>query len=330
MKKRVLLITTGGTIAMKSEKNALAPQLGAEELKQLVPGLSEICDVSSVELFCLDSTNIGHTHWLKMAQTVREHYDDFDGFVITHGTDTMAYTAAALSYLIQNPKKPIVITGSQKPVETLATDSATNLLDSFIYATTPKASGVVIVFDGSVILGSRAKKTRSKSFNAFSSINYPDLAVIIDGRTRSYIEIKPKFKTKFYDKLDPKVGLFKLIPSADSAHLEYLLRHNSAVIIESFGVGGLPEDSGYFSILDKYTAKGKIIVMTTQVMSEGSDIGVYSVGQPLLDRQILQAYDMTLEAVVSKLMWILPQTKKFERVKTLFYKEVAHDISIIV
>ena len=190
-KKRILLLATGGTIASRKSDNGLKPQITPEELIEYIPQVKEICDVEAVQLLNLDSTNMEPSHWKLMVHAIWEHYDDFDGFVIAHGTDTMAYTAAALSYMVQNTKKPIVITGAQKPIDLEITDAKSNLIDSFLYAADDRSQGVQIVFDGKVIAGTRAKKVRSKSYNAFSSIDYPSLAVIQDMNIMRYIPMLP-------------------------------------------------------------------------------------------------------------------------------------------
>ena len=161
-KKRVLLIATGGTIASKRSHHGLIPQITPEELVGYIPQVRDICEVDTIQLLNLDSTNVEPTHWKMMAHAIKEHYEDYDGFVIAHGTDTMAYTAAALSYLVQNSKKPIVITGAQKPIDLEITDAKSNLLDSFLYAADDASQGVQIVFDGNVIAGTRAKKNAFK------------------------------------------------------------------------------------------------------------------------------------------------------------------------
>ena len=147
-KKRVLLIATGGTIASKRSHHGLKPQITPEELVSYIPQVKEFCEVETLQLLNLDSTNVEPAHWKLMTQTIHKYYDAFDGFVIAHGTDTMAYTAAALSYMIQNSSKPIVITGAQKPIDMEITDAKSNLLDSFLYASDSASQGVQIVFDG--------------------------------------------------------------------------------------------------------------------------------------------------------------------------------------
>ena len=184
-----------------------------------------------------------------------------------------------------------------------------------------------IVFNGKVILGTRARKTCSKSFQAFSSVNHPDLAVVQDGRLLQYIRSEVGEKPVFYDKVDTNVGLLKLIPGTDPALVAFMAENYDGLIIESFGVGGLPEYGDIYGILRRAVEAGKILVMTTQVPNEGSDLGVYHVGGRLKQNlRLLEAYDMTTEAAVAKLMWILAQSRDFDTVEKLFYAPVAQDI----
>lgn len=326
--KKVLLLGTGGTIASELTPSGLAPALTSAQLLRYVPEISSICDVTCEELFSIDSTNITPAHWLTIARAIRKHYDAYDGFVIAHGTDTMAYTAAALSYLIQYSPKPIILTGAQKPILFENTDSKTNLADAFRCAVSD-LSGVLIVFNGRVILGTRARKTRTTSFQAFSSINYPELAVVQNGFLMEYIHPAALPRPIFFDRLNEHVGLLKIIPGTDCHLLSYLLAHNDAVIIESYGVGGLPsyQGSGFESVIREAMAAGKTIVMTTQVQNEGSNLSVYDVGFHLKrELSLLEAYDMTTEAALAKLMWILAQTDKPDEIRSLFCKPVSHDL----
>ena len=327
--KNILMIGTGGTIASEMTPSGLTPELNSTQLLSFVPRIGEMCHVDCVQLYSLDSTNIRPAHWLGVAKAVRENYARYDGFVISHGTDTMAYTAAALSYLIQGSPKPIVLTGAQKPIWFDGTDSKRNLTDAFLYACRG-CGGVQIVFNGKVILGTRARKTCSKSFQAFSSVNYPDLAVVQDEHLLQYMRCACYPSPVFYDALDDKVGLLKLIPGTPAAVLEFMLDRFDGLVIESFGVGGLPEyegDASYFDIIHRGLARGKLVVMTTQVPNEGSNLAVYHVGGRLKSAlRLLEAYDMTTEAAVAKLMWIMGQTHDFDEAERLFYRPVARDI----
>ena len=328
MEKKILLMGTGGTIASEMGGSGLAPELTSEQLLRYIPDISRICQVDCVQLFSLDSTNIQPKHWVRIAAALREHYLDYDGFVISHGTDTMAYTAAALSYLVQGSPKPIVLTGAQKPIGFETTDSKQNLRDAFRVAASDLA-GVMVVFNGKVILGTRARKVRSKSFEAFSSINYPFLGLVQDGQLIRYIRPEARVSPEFYDRVDPKVALMKLIPGADCSVADYLLEKNDALIIESFGVGGLPayKAGDFYDVVKRGLEAGKTVVMTTQVENEGSDLSIYHVGtQVKRNLPILEAYDMTTEAVTAKLMWILGQTREQRQVAELFYRPVACDI----
>ena len=327
--KNVLMIGTGGTIASEMTQSGLMPALSTQQLVENVPEISKMCNVTCRQLFSIDSTNITPAHWLTIASAIRESYDDFDGFVIAHGTDTMAYTAAALSYLIQGSPKPIILTGAQKPILFENTDSKANLADAFRCAVSDLC-GVMIVFNGRVILGTRARKTRTTSLQAFSSINYPVLAVLQNGFLMEYIRPVAQAQPTFYDRLNARVGLLKMTPGTDCGLLSYLIDHNDAVIIESYGVGGLPsyQGSGFFDVLRSAIADGnKTIVMTTQVQNEGSNLAVYDVGFHLKNYlHLLEAYDMTTEAALAKLMWILGQTRDAGEIRRMFCTPVAYDM----
>ena len=326
--KHILMIGTGGTIASEMSPDGLTPEISSEQLLAAVPRIGELCEVDCLQLYSLDSTSLRPAHWQGLARAIRARYDAYDGFVVSHGTDTMAYTAAALSYLIQGSPKPIVLTGAQKPIWFDGTDSKRNLTDAFVYACRG-CGGVQIVFNGKVILGTRARKTFSKSFQAFSSVNFPDLAVLQDERLLQYIRCESLERPVFYDRLDPHVGLLKLIPGVEDELAAFMLERYDGLIIESFGVGGLPDYEGgrLDAILRGAVARGKIVVMTTQVPNEGSDLTVYHVGGRLKSSMnLLEAYDMTTEAAVAKLMWILGQTRGFAEAERLFYTPVARDI----
>ena len=325
--KKVLMLGTGGTIASEVTPSGLAPALTSAELLRCVPEISSLCSVTCEELFSIDSTNVTPAHWLTIARAIRAHYEEYDGFVIAHGTDTMAYTAAALSYLIQYSPKPIILTGAQKPIVFENTDSKTNLADAFRCAVSD-LRGVMIVFNGRVILGTRARKTRTVSLQAFSSINYPELAVLQNGFLMEYIRPSALPAPVFYDKLGERVALMKMIPGADCGMLSYLLEHNDAVIIESFGVGGLPcyGDESFYNAVRDWVECGRVIVMTTQVPHEGSEMEVYQVGhRAKRELGLIEAYSMTSEAVVTKLMWILGQTDDSAEIRRLFQTPVQKD-----
>ena len=327
--KKVLLIATGGTIASKKSDNGLKPQITPEELLEYIPQVKNICEVNAIQLLNLDSSNMEPSHWKMMVHCIRENYDKYDGFVIAHGTDTMAYTAAALSYMIQNSTKPIVITGAQKPIDLEITDAKSNLLDSFLYASDEKSQGVSIVFDGKVIAGTRAKKVRSKSYNAFSSIDFPCLAVIQDLNIMRYIPMLPFEKpVEFYENMDENIFLMKLIPGLKQLVLEAIFEHYDCIIVESFGVGGIPQSlaKDFYKLCQEHPEK--LVIMATQVAHEGSDMTVYEVGHDMKKYcRFLESYDMTLESVIAKTMWLLGNTDVTkENIEDVFYKSVNYDV----
>ena len=326
--KRILLIGTGGTIASARGESGLVPALSPEALLGGLPGVGRDCVIRCLTLFQLDSTNLRPEHWLAMAETIRTNWTEYDGFVLTHGTDTMAYTAAALSYLIQGSPKPIVLTGGQKPMGVETTDARRNLRDAFTVACSG-ARGVMVVFDGKLILGTRAHKSYSRSFDAFVSVNYPLLGAVREGRVVSYLTPPAEDVPRFFQALNPRVALMKLIPGASSRAAAHLLEESDGLIIESFGTGGLPDYGGedFCRVVREGTAAGKTVVLTTQVENEGSDLSIYAVGEQVRRRApVLEAYDMTTEAAAAKLMWILGQTRERQTVERLFYTPVAADI----
>lgn len=328
--KKLLLLATGGTIASKQMENGLAPQLTSEEVLSYVPECTRTSLIEARQILNIDSTNIQPEDWEYIAAVIQQAYEEYDGFVVTHGTDTMAYTAAALSYLIQNSQKPIILTGSQKPISDDITDARKNLSDSLRFACEEYARGVHIVFDGKAIIGTRARKVRSKSYSAFESINYPVAAFIDEKRIIHYMDagvIQPE--TRFCARLNPRVFLLKLFPGIEPDILDYAGDLYDAVIIESYGVGGIPFNGkrNFLEKLEALTQKGKIVVIATQVMLEGSDAEIYEVGcRAIKQYNVLQAYDMTVEAAVAKLMWILAQTRDFAAVREQFYTRINNDI----
>ena len=329
MMKQILVIATGGTIACRSTEKGLVPQIAMEEFLNYVPKIHGMCKLHAIQLMNVDSTNIQPKNWLQIASVIKENYQKYDGFVILHGTDTMAYTAAALSYLIQNSRKPIVLTGAQKPIDEDITDAKSNIIQSILYATSDASTNVNFVFDGEVIAGTRGRKIRSKSFNAFTSVNFPHKAVVRDNKVFHYIEDSSELPVEFYDNLNERVFVLQLIPGMSADILDYLKNRYDAVIIEGFGVGGIPscEEMKFKEKIDELLDVGTEIVITTQVPMEGSNLDIYEVGRTFKQNaRILEAYDMTLEAIVTKLMWILANSYTHEDVRKLFYKKINYDI----
>lgn len=329
--KRILIIATGGTIASTEDGAGLAPTLTGKELAARVPLIDTLCDLDFVQPMNIDSTNMRPRDWLSIARVIRDGYDRYDGFVILHGTDTMAYTAAALSYLIQDSDRPIVLTGSQQPMANPFTDAKLNLYHSVLYACDPASRDVSVVFGGKVICGTRARKQRTMSFNAFSSMNFPSLAYVRGGSIVRPAGMGPARRDhggpRFYDALNERVIVLKLTPELKPAIFGLLKPDYDAVILETFGIGGIPAyDGSYQDAIFDWVDSGRALVVTTQVPEEGLDLGVYEVGHAYAERDgILKGDDMTTEALVAKTMWALGQTREPAELSRLFYQEVNHD-----
>ncbi|EEP44261.1 L-asparaginase, type I [Collinsella intestinalis DSM 13280] len=349
--KHILLIATGGTIASAEDGNGLSPALTGEELARNVPEIEGLCELDIVQPMNIDSTNMRPADWLRIAEVIRENYDTHDGFVVLHGTDTMSYTAAALSYLIQDSPKPIVLTGSQQPMGNPFTDAKINLYQSLVYAVSDRSRDVSIVFGGYAIAGTRARKQRTMSFNAFNSINYPVLAYLRqdkiicsgsaavsagpaecdcagDGAARDADGALDE--PRFYNELNSRVCALKLTPGLTPDIFRLLKPDYDAVILETFGMGGVPErgadGASYQEAIFDWVDSGRTVVMTTQVPEEGLDLGVYEVGRAYAEHPgILKGGDMTTEALVAKTMWALGQTRDADELQRLFYRPINHD-----
>ena len=286
-----------------------------------MPEIEGLCELDIVQPMNIDSTNMRPADWLRIAEVIRENYDAHDGFVVLHGTDTMSYTAAALSYLIQDSPKPIVLTGSQQPMGNPFTDAKINLYQSLVYAVSDRSRDVSIVFGGYAIAGTRARKQRTMSFNAFNSINYPVLAYLRqdkiicsgsaavsagpaecdcagDGAAREADGALDE--PRFYTELNSRVCALKLTPGLTPDIFRLLKPDYDAVILETFGMGGVPErgadGASYQEAIFDWVDSGRTVVMTTQVPEEGLDLGVYEVGRAYAEHPgILKGGDMTTE-----------------------------------
>ena len=338
--KKILMVATGGTIASTQAGSGLAPTLTGHELAAMVPGIDGLCELDVCQPMNIDSTNMRPRDWLAVRDTIVDAYDDYDGFVVLHGTDTMAYTAAALSYLIQGSPKPIVLTGSQQPMANPFTDAKLNLYQSLLYALDDASRDVCVVFGGDVICGTRARKQRTMSFNAFTSMNMPPLACIRNNRivrpaTLPLTHALPaqgdtraaSAQPRLFDTLDERVIVIRLTPELGPSVLDLLARDYDAVVLETFGIGGIPDyGGGWHAAISRWVESGRIVVVTTQVPEEGLDLGVYEVGRAYANMGgVLAAGDMTVEAIVAKTMWALGQTRDQARVAELFAHPVNND-----
>ncbi|MDR4950195.1 asparaginase [Neobacillus cucumis] len=327
--KKILLLATGGTIASVEGSEGLVPGLTVEDLLHFLPESLGNVKVEGKILMNMDSTNLQPEHWAIIADAVYTHYHDYDGFVITHGTDTLAYTSSALSYMLQGLNKPVVLTGSQIPISFKKTDAKKNIIDAVRFAC-EDIGGVFIVFDGRVILGTRAVKMRTKSYDAFESINHPYVAYVNNVEIHYQWSPMPATqKLSLNTNLCTDVFLMKLYPGMKPETFDCLKDLYKGIIIESFGNGGLPfEGRDLLFKIKELTEKGIAIVITTQCLEEGEDLLLYEVGRKVAQHQVILSRDMNTEALVAKLMWALGQTDSLEQVKAMMETPLAGDLTI--
>ncbi|SMO65241.1 asparaginase [Fodinibius sediminis] len=330
--KNILLIQTGGTIAMDTsphQKPTLDTSKWADLISRTLPDLSEIARVETQRLFLEDSSDINRAHWAELASFIHQHYHHYDGFVILHGTDTMAYTASALSFALQNSRKPIIMTGSQVPMSSIRSDARRNLINAIEMATT-ELPEVAICFNDFVYRGNRATKISIGDFDAFASPNYPPLAEI-----GLHIDMRPTIRqpngslqlsTTFSD----AVFLLKIYPSLNPSFLRKLpLDHTRALVIEAFGSGNFPI-RGAQSLLpffEQCVADDILLVITSQAAYDAVDLSNYESGRRALEMGILGAGDMTTEATLTKLMYLLGRHADNDTAGSLFNKNLAGELT---
>ncbi|MDE6726926.1 MAG: asparaginase [Oscillospiraceae bacterium] len=310
--RKILVIGTGGTISCAETENGLVPALSVSELLEQI---DVSCDIRSEQLFNLDSTNMTPLHWEQLARRIRERYDEFDGFVITHGTDTLAYAAASLSCLIQNSRKPIVFTGSMKPMTDEDSDAPINLRDAVRFAADERAFGVRVVFDGAIIDGKCAHKYETENIDSFDSVNRDDFG-FFNSNGKIFFDEKYSGETLFYERLSDDVFHVKLIPGQKLCVPE----NARAVILESYGAGGVPDY--LLGDVMGLASKGVYIIIATQCAYGGTRLSEYEVGRYAAKVcPLLETGKMTVEYAVARSRWALAYSNSHEKFKKLFYGE---------
>lgn len=336
--KKILLLATGGTIASEQGESGMAPKLASNELLAYVDGLQKYYDVDYKDILNLDSSNIQPEEWKTIAGSVYENLDKYDGIVITHGTDTMAYTSSMLCFMLRNLNKSVVLTGSQMPISAPLTDARTNLYSAFA-AVDSGIKGVSIAFNRKLINGCRAVKTRTMGFDAFESVNAPYLGEIFSDGFRinnmpscmnGYDEQNEDKKTVLKDNICTDVFLLKLIPSTKPEIFDILPDLNyKGIIIETFGAGGMHFIRRDLSEkLKNLTERGISVVACSQCLYEHSDFSLYEVGQKVLSHGVIPGRDMTTEAAVTKLMWALGQTENLDEIRRIFETNYAGEVTL--
>jgi len=338
--KSILIIYTGGTIGMikDSETGVLAP-FDFDHILEEVPELKRFgFNLTTISFNpIIDSSNLNPTAWIKLAGIINSHYQQYDGFVVLHGTDTMAYSASALSFMLENLDKPVVFTGSQLPIGTLRTDGKENLISAVEIAATqkngqPLAPEVCIYFENKLMRGNRTTKYSSDHFNAFESPNYPDLAEAGISLKFNYGAIHyptSKKELKIHTNLDGNIVILKLFPGISKEVVHTILNINSikAVVLETYGAGNAPTEQWFLEEVKQTVAKGKIVLNVTQCSAGSVDMTKYETGNELQKLGVISGFDITTEAAVAKLMHILGKNYDLEQNKIMLNESISGEIT---
>ena len=335
-KRKVLFIGTGGTITAKMVNGGWKPGLySEEELISFIPEIKELADISTLNLLDIDSSDMQPSYWLQIAQAINDNYSKYDAFIVTHGTDTMHYTASALSFLLQGLSKPVILTGSQVPPHQIGSDARRNILDSTRVATESDIHEVVVVFNCKIIRGNRAKKFREVEFEAFESVGMLPLGVIEhDIRfTGEHYNNNNKATLKFFDKIETNVCIQKLTPGFQPAIISELIHLGyRGIVLEGYGAGNVPiKEKSFIPEIKNAIGKGVPIIVASQCAIGFSWMSLYENGRTALDAGAIPGHDMISETALTKLMWILGNMPdlSMREIKEVFLKDICGEISDI-
>lgn len=340
--ERVLLIYTGGTIGMGCNPNtgALEP-LDFDHLSDNLPELKQITTkVNSYQFIpAIDSSDMSPKFWSEIVNIIAERYDDYDGFVILHGTDTMSYTASALSFMFENLTKPVILTGSQLPIGQLRTDGKENLMTSIELAAafnkneTPIVPEVCIYFNGHLLRGNRSTKQSADEYNAFESFNYAHLCEAgVTFNFKKHLILKPDFTKPMipHTYLDSNLFVFSLFPGAEENIVKHVIDSPSlrSIVLRSYGSGNAPTSPWLTKLLKSATERGVIIVNVSQCVSGQADMNRYDTGYQLKDAGVISGYDTTVEAAVTKLMFLQGLYDDPKQIRQFMERAIAGEITI--
>ncbi|MBN2745243.1 MAG: asparaginase [Bacteroidales bacterium] len=340
METSILIIYTGGTIGMmKDQETGVLKPFNFDHLYTYIPALKNFN--YQLDFVCfdplIDSSNMAPEHWIRLTEIVHENYEKYDGFVILHGSDTMSFTASALSFMLENLNKPVIITGSQLPLGELRTDGRENFITSVEIAAakmddTPIVPEVTIFFENKLYRGNRTFKFNAENFNAFVSGNYPVLANAgIYLKYHHDLILKPNFKKlKIHTKLSDEVALLKLFPGMSRTYIHSILSAQPlrAVVMESFGSGNATTANWFLEKIENAINQGLIVVNTTQCLAGSVDMEKYETGKKLSDIGVISGKDMTSAAALAKLMVLLGEYSDNETVIKKFQKPWCGEMSV--
>lgn len=319
MKKKILLIYTGGTIGMVKDnsKNTLIP-FNFDELLRAIPELkNDELDLENISIRNpIDSSNMNLTVWVEMAQLIEENYEDHDGFVILHGTDTMAFSASAISFMLENLNKAVIFTGSQIPIGVRRTDAKENLITSVEIAASGKVKEVCVFFEDQLYKGNRTVKINTEHFEAFESPNYPILAEAgVNIKYKSYLGKGSEKKLKLNTKMSNNVAVLKLFPGIRIETIKAIINSSKGVVIESYGAGNAPTNADFLRLFENATANGKILINITQCLHGSAIEGKYETSELFRKSGVICGRDLTTEAAITKLMFLLGKGLSNEVIK---------------
>ena len=328
-KKRILLLTTGGTIASLPGGEGLEP-MRSDVMERELQQLRTYYDITVRDVMCLDSSNIRPEEWQLIARAIFEERAAYDGVVVSHGTDTMAYTASAVTFMLPNIDRPVVFTGSQLPLADMLSDGPDNLRTAFAMAASG-CNGVFLAFDRKVMLGCRAVKVRASGFSAFESVNaryagrVSNLGLVLDKEVLP----QPKGEAELRSDVSRNVFLLKLTPGLNPAVFDMLAAMGyRGIVVEAFGLGGINVLNKGLRGIHRAVEDGISVVVTTQCLYDSSDLRVYQVGNRLLEMGVIQGRDMTSEAAMTKLMWAIGQGMEQPEIAQLFQQNLAGEVTV--
>ena len=327
-KKKILLVTTGGTIASVPGGEGLEPHR-SDVMERELQQLRTYYDITVRDVMCLDSSNIRPEEWQLIAREIFEQRTGYDGIVVSHGTDTMAYTASAVTFMLPNIDRPVVFTGSQLPLRDILSDGPDNLRTAFAMAASGRP-GVFLAFDRKVMLGCRAVKVRASGFSAFESVNaryaaqVSNLGLVVNEAVLPKRQGEPALRAD----ISKNVFLLKLTPGLNPAVFDMLAAMGyKGIVIEAFGLGGINVLNRGLRGIHRCVEDGISVVVTTQCLYDSSDLRVYQVGNKLLEMGVIQGRDMTSEAAMTKLMWAIGQGMEQQEIAALFQQNLAGEVT---